>query len=886
MERFFRRPKLIVCVIGLVTAFFAAQLPRAELDNNNFRFIPEKDEARIVSRYIDETFGSSLFVLVGLERKDGDIFEPEFLQLLKEYVRRVEEIEITGSVNSIVSSDYISGGEDAVKVEKLVADDFSGSPEEITELKRKLLSWDMYRRALISDDFTATQVLVPLEIASEDAGKPEAIDSFIQVRDIAREMFAGSAEIYVTGLPVISATINEAVRADLLLLVPLVLIVVLCILFFSFRRLTAVALPLLTVVISAVWSMGAMPLFGVKLSVVSTVLPVILVAVGSAYGIHVITHYLEEASEQRELDYEAHRLLVIAVIRKIGKAVFLAALTTFVGFSSFCFTSVLPIREFGFFSSFGVIVSFIAAVTLIPSLLIIRGPKPFKAIALSRGPKDGAELDNNIGDIFTTITRKKKTVLFFTAVIAAVAVYGVSKVVIDNIFIEYFRDDTDIAKSDRFIREKFGGSKVVSVVAQADTTEEVLHPGTLAAMDGLAAYLEKRVGEVGKVMGFTGLVKRINQVLNADENPDGLPASSAEESGGADFGFGGGEADDFGFGFGGQSGADTPAAAPRGNDVATQAPAKAYTAGEVISLMEKAASSGSSLSMDSAALVWQLRRLVNDGGAAYYEIPADPARYGKRTQEELQQLVSNYLVLLSGSIESYANDPLEPTAIKTTVQLRTIGEEDTGRAIDAINGYIARNFPPNIRAFAGGSAMIEKSLNRLVVQSQIVSVFVSLLAVFLIIALSNKSFIAGLIGVLPLSISILINFAVMGFLGIKLNIGTSMVASVAVGIGIDYTIHYLEAFKREYRASGGAGDFLRRTFTTSGKAIIINALSVGAGFAVLTLSKFVMLGDLGLLIAITMMVSAAVSLTVIPVLLLLFNPAFVRGKARQEKGTR
>jgi predicted RND superfamily exporter protein len=289
--------------------------------------------------------------------------------------------------------------------------------------------------------------------------------------------------------------------------------------------------------------------------------------------------------------------------------------------------------------------------------------------------------------------------------------------------------------------------------------------------------------------------------------------------------------------------------------------------------------------MDSAALVWQLRRLVNDGGAAYYEIPADPARYGKQTQEELQQLVSNYLVLLSGSIESYANDPLEPTAIKTTVQLRTIGEEDTGRAIDAINGYIARNFPKNIRAFAGGSAMIEKSLNRLVVQSQIVSVFVSLLAVFLIIALSNKSFIAGLIGVLPLSISILINFAVMGFLGIKLNIGTSMVASVAVGIGIDYTIHYLEAFKREYRASGGAGDFLRRTFTTSGKAIIINALSVGAGFAVLTLSKFVMLGDLGLLIAITMMVSAAVSLTVIPVLLLLFNPAFVRGKARQDKGT-
>jgi predicted RND superfamily exporter protein len=174
----------------------------------------------------------------------------------------------------------------------------------------------------------------------------------------------------------------------------------------------------------------------------------------------------------------------------------------------------------------------------------------------------------------------------------------------------------------------------------------------------------------------------------------------------------------------------------------------------------------------------------------------------------------------------------------------------------------------------GGSAIVEGSLNRLVVQSQLISVIVSLFMVFLIIAVSNRSIVAGCIGIVPLSVSILINFAVMGFLGIKLNIGTSMVASVSVGIGIDYTIHYLEAFKREFRAGGK--NFLRRTFTTSGKAIIINAVSVGAGFAVLILSQFNMLADLGLLIALTMGTSALISLTVIPVLLLMINPQFIR----------
>jgi predicted RND superfamily exporter protein len=122
----------------------------------------------------------------------------------------------------------------------------------------------------------------------------------------------------------------------------------------------------------------------------------------------------------------------------------------------------------------------------------------------------------------------------------------------------------------------------------------------------------------------------------------------------------------------------------------------------------------------------------------------------------------------------------------------------------------------------------------------------------------------------------------MGFLGIKLNIGTSMVAAVSVGIGIDYTVHFIEAFKREYRAFGGKGEFLKRVYATSGKAIFINAASVGAGFAVLMFSQFIMLAYLGLLIAFTMFTSALASLTVIPILLLLIKPKFIRKELEHE----
>jgi predicted RND superfamily exporter protein len=488
-----------------------------------------------------------------------------------------------------------------------------------------------------------------------------------------------------------------------------------------------------------------------------------------------------------------------------------------------------------------------------------------------------------MADGFMDVARKKRLVLVLTALVLVFSLYGVSKVIIDNVFVEYFKPTTDVRRSDVFIREQFGGAKVVNIVVEADDSATLLSPEVLGAVDGLKAYLEGRVPHVGKVMGFTDMVKRTNQVFNADESPSGLRPVGLRGNLSADYTEYADE--DFGFGFGDEGGG-VAGAAPLLRGVAEDreagwseggyAPLSVASPPITIDLLDKASSAPG---MSAADLVWEAKKLVNYEGAAYYEVPVDPARYGKADGAELAALVSNYLVLLAGSIDDYANDALEPTAIRTTVQLRTTGDADTKAAIARMRAYIGANFPDTVRVKIGGPALVESALSGLVVQSQIISVAVSILMVFIIIALSNKSLVAGLIGSIPLCISILINFAVMGFLGIKLNLGTSLVASVSVGIGIDYTIHFMDAYKREYRASHGEGDFLRRAFAGSGKAIIINAVSVGAGFAVLSLSQFNILADLGLLICLTMFASALISLTVIPALLSVLRPRFVRGAA-------
>jgi predicted RND superfamily exporter protein len=884
MEKLLKRPRLIIAIVVVVSVFFALQLPRVQLDNNNFRFVPDTDPELKAMRKMSDSFGSQMIILVGLERKHGTILEGEFLEKLRGFETKVKDIAIVKSTTSLVSTKHLTGEGDSIVAKALVPEDYSGKSGEMAELKDRLLSWDLYSRALVSDDFSATQMLVYLDIGAEDAGKPEVVAVHKSIKRIADETGFTDTNLYITGMPVFSSVVNDATRADLFFLVPLVIIVVVGVLYLSFRRLSGVLLPLLTVLISALWAIGAMPLLGIKLSILSTILPVILVAVGSAYGIHVVSHYYDEIAGKRDLGEKEHKAIILAVLKRIGKPVLLAALTTFAGFASFCFTRVVPIFEFGIFSSFGVLVAYGVSVTLIPAILILRGPVKklprFKTSEMEPGQED--PLSGAIADALGHVTSRKRTVLLISGLVVLLSIMAVSHLVIDNVLVEYFKPDTDIARSDRFIREKFGGSKSVSLIVSSPIPGDVLRPEVLGAMDGLALYLKENVPEVGKVTGFTDLIKRVNQVFNADESPDGLKPTAASPAPGPAASPDG--ALSFGFGFAETETKNPPPTSTAPAKTKSEVPvSEKMDALAMVEFLNRAIAEKGGTELSARELVNSLSRLSNYRGAAYYEIPVDPARYGKSSAEELRGLISNYLVLLSGDLGSFADDPLEPKSIRMEVQLRTVGQIDTDRALAAMKGYIKERFPKDVKVEIAGTALVEKSLNNLVVQSQLISVALSILMVFLILSVYYRSAVAGLIGLAPLSISILINFAVMGLTGMKLNIGTAMVASTAVGTGIDYTIHYMAAFHHEYLLTGGKGAFLRRTFLTSGKAILFNAVSVGAGFAVLGLSQFNILAQLGLLIALTMGTSALVSLTLLPVLLLIVNPAFIRRPLPSDK---
>jgi predicted RND superfamily exporter protein len=579
----------------------------------------------------------------------------------------------------------------------------------------------------------------------------------------------------------------------------------------------------------------------------------------------------------------------LGFVRKLFKPVFLAALTTFAGFISFSFAPLKSIRDFGVFASFGVFVAFAVAITLIPAILLIRGQRTVRqatrktAQRKTRVEKIGFNFENKLAGALGAVVKMKTPVLVITAVVVTVSVVGASKIIVDNSLVEFFNDSSEVSRADRFIRERFGGSKSLILSVEADNTNDLLSPETLSAIDGLSTYLIERVPRVTRVTGFTDMIKRMNQLFNMDESPEGLSGVvgiDTSETSTDTFGFGDFGIEDTDEGF---SPASSLSASFNGGDTSETIRAEAVSPPSSpetpISFSMLNTAVGKRANMSANELVRELERMTNYEGYSYYEIPTDPARYGKKTNDELRQLVSNYLVLLSGKTnDSLSNDPLEPTAIMTVILIDSQWQKDSDNVIRAVNNYVEENFPKNVRVLVGGGPPLEGALADLVFYSQMISIITSILIILVIVALSYKSFAAGLIAALPLTIATIGNFAVMGFFGITINIATALIASLAVGIGIDYTIHFIDAFKREYKTGG---DYLYRTLAGTGKAILINAVSVGAGFCVLVFSQFRILAQFGGLIALSMGISAVVSLTVIPVLLTTVKPKFIYGNNRQ-----
>ncbi|HOZ88191.1 MAG TPA: MMPL family transporter, partial [Bacteroidia bacterium] len=257
----------------------------------------------------------------------------------------------------------------------------------------------------------------------------------------------GFDEVHFVGRIFAQNVYLVTLQKEFILFLSLSFLVVIVFLWFSFRSLYGVVVPLLIVVVSVIWTLGIMNLLGKPIDVMTSMLPTMIFIAGMSDVVHFFSKYFEELAKGT-----AREKIYSLILKEVGFPTFLTLITTVVGFLSLLFSSIRPIREFGIYTSVGVSVAFVLTYTLLPALLYFFTPKKLVTVH-GTGNRTNNLMRNGLFWIF----RNQKTILVITGVLILFSIVGISKIKVNNILLEDLSEKVKIKKDFNFFDENYSG---------------------------------------------------------------------------------------------------------------------------------------------------------------------------------------------------------------------------------------------------------------------------------------------------------------------------------------------------------------------------------------------------------------------------------------------
>ncbi len=771
MEKFLtktlKHPWIVVISVTVITVFlFVKMVQNSRMETNLDKYMPQNHPAFIYSDKAEKWFDIKDGIIIALQDTNG-VFNYRTLSKIKKLTKELQRMkEINKSdVTSLYTADNIVGSEGGLDVRRF----YKRVPKDsaaLAELRQKVITNNMVYGKLVSKDETVAVVIARI---GDDVFTQDFYHRILKLAD----KYQGPEKVYVAGRPIVEGTLAYLGPKDMKRMVPIVVLVIVVVLFLLLRSAKSTFLTLLVVILSSIWAFGAMAVLHIPIYSVSTMIPVMLIAIGIAYGVHLYSHlfhYMEEHPGITPLEAN------INMLKEMWKPVMMAAVTTMVGFISLLTSQVYPVKYFGIFSAFGVLVAFLLSVILIPAGIMIMGLPKFKKKGKDNGEGQHAKEAQFAYRFADYLVSHKGLVYITTAVVIALSVYGTSKVWINSSFLDKFEKDSEIRKTDKFINEHFGGTSTLNVILEGEKPDTFKEPRVLKLLVKMQDDEVHSLPVVGDAFSIGDFLKRMNKVMHADsEKYDCIP--------------------------------------------------------------------------DNQNLIAQYLLL--------YEMSGDPANLWRVVTEDYKK----------------AN---------LTLQLKSDNSKALKSAIAIVEKYRPQFEKMGVQINYAGSGYKALVFTDLILEGQISSLIMSLIIVVVLLSLMFKKLKIGLIGSIPIAITTVISFGVMGLFGIPLSSTTALISSIAIGIGIDYAVHFIERYR--INADRTHDKTLTSHFTMyhSGKAILFNAIVVIAGFMVLLFSVFPPNRQLGLLVSLNMFTSFIGTLTIMFIILYISNIYFERKAKKSE----
>ena len=748
-------PKTVITVVILLTVFFYFGLAKITIVTDPKTMLPEGDPVVAAFDEVDETFGGAEFAMVMLNM--GEVFTTNSLHEIDRLTLSLERVKGVSSVWSITNMEEIRGVEGGIEVVELI-EEIPTSEAELQKLKNRVLSDDDYAGQIVSRNGKIALVLIQL-LPNVDR------DNLIHdIKEIVQKLGLDE-KAYLTGEPVMGPEIDKMVRVDMSRLLPIAILVMIAILFFSFRNIRGVVLPILIVIVTVIWTLGLMGYVGVPLSAIGNIIPIIIISMGIADGIHILARYREELS----LGFDKWKALTTTIVA-VGLACFLTSITTMIGFGSLYTSSLRTIKDFGLFTAIGVGIAFIITVTLFLAFLSLL--RPDKG-ALDK--KRRVFLKGILGKWADFIVGRAKIVLVAAGLLTLLGIVGIPLMSTESDFMNFFKPDSPVRSAYNTMKENFGGVEFIQVAVKGNIQD----PKVLQTMEDFQNEIEK-IEILIKPTSVVNLLRKTNKALHEGESEYEILPETEEE-------------------------------------------------------------------------VAQYLLLLSLGGS-----------------DQLDNMLSfDYdQALIQAKVSTY----------KSLERDKMIGEVE--KAIEKhFSSHVLEQSEGDDEVVLTGSPVVDARMLKLMVKGQLQSLALAILCIFIIMVILSRSITYGTFCAIPVSITVILNFGIMGWFKIPLDVASAVIASVAIGIGIDYAIHFFNRYKEELAIGKSVEEALRITISNTGQAIFYNAIAVGLGFLVLIFASMPPMQRFGWLIALTMFFSSTASMTVLPALL------FLRDRHREKKET-
>ncbi|HCK99524.1 MAG TPA: hypothetical protein DHW42_05390, partial [Candidatus Marinimicrobia bacterium] len=477
----------------IITAFMAFQLKNLEINSDVLKYLPQSAPHVILFNEVGDKFGGNSLAMVALEADDVFSFNTiNRINIITQKFKEMPEISYVTSLTDVVDIKKIEGG---LEVGKPIDNyDTLADKDELARIKEYVLSKEMYRGNVVSEDGTIAVIVARLK---EDVDKV-AVGREMKEFALSTE---GSEKLYFAGIPFQMIFLTDIINSDIFKLIPIVLILLVITLAVSFRTKRGVILPLATVMVSTTWALGLMSLSGIKLTLASDGMPILLMAIGSAYGIHLVNKYMEDI---RKGDSKIESIK--DTISEVGTPIFLAGLTTSIGFLAFLTSNLTVIKEFGIFTAIGVLFAFIVSITFLPALLSIM-PPPKQTDKLNNSKSVSS---NRFMKGLSGLILKRKVIIvltgFIVCVIGVISLFHINREV--NM-VDYFKKDSEIRQAEDMMETKLGGSIPIQILVKGDLKE----PTVLKEIVKFEKYLNS-LDDVHSPQSIADLICEMNYVMN------------------------------------------------------------------------------------------------------------------------------------------------------------------------------------------------------------------------------------------------------------------------------------------------------------------------------------------------------------------------------------